>query len=336
MNSKKARVTSQNALLAIILSNVTVLLAAAAVLLYFHMLASHMGLLLLLAVMLAEAVFLIGEFELFIHPIRRLEQMVDPAGIGYPENADELGRGIWRRQQATIDHLIRQVQEAIHNDYTSQMLKSQAEMQALQSQINPHFLYNTLETIRSHALSKKSFDIAEMTEALATLFRYSISRPGEMATFAEEMGNVDSYMIIQQYRFSSRFKIVKEIEDDSILNYRLPILTIQPIVENAIHHGLETKMGPGTVTIRAYSTQSRLVIEISDDGSGMSEERLKEIRQELCGMKAAPGRSPKKHGGIALLNVDRRLKFYFGPEYGLTVYSTRQVGTSVGILLPKI
>jgi two-component system sensor histidine kinase YesM len=287
-----------------------------------------------------QLVILGFEMKQYIDPIRKLEKtaaLIETGHYAEDENYFECLEGA--KNGLAVERLINQVKVAIQSDYTSQMLKGKAEMHALQSQINPHFLYNTLETIRSHAIAQKSYEIAEMTEALAILFRYSISRPGEMATFAEELENVTHYLVIQQYRFPGKFQIVKRIEDESILDYHLPRLTIQPIVENAIHHGLETKMGVGTVTIRAYRTQSRLVIIIADDGSGMDEQQLHKLQEALRSHIGKEGETPgskRKKAGIALINVSQRLKFYFGSEYGLKVYSTQNVGTSVEISLPKI
>jgi two-component system sensor histidine kinase YesM len=297
--------------------------------------------LILLLVLYAIQMVIYGlEVKRYIYPIRKLEKTVAMMEVGtysgdenYFDSLEDSKNGL------AVDRLINRVKLAIQSDYTSQMLKSQAEMHALQSQINPHFLYNTLEIIRSHAIAQKSNEIAEMTEALATLFRYSISSPGEMATFAEEMENVNNYLVIQQYRFPAKFKVIKQIEAEPIMDYHLPRLTIQPIVENAIHHGLETKMGVGTVTIRAYSTQSRFIIEIADDGLGMSAERLNQLQEALRSGTTRNGEQPmskRKNSGIALLNVNQRLKFYFGSEYGLKVYCTQNVGTLVEISLPKI
>lgn len=297
-------------------------------------------LILLIALGVLQMMVLSFEIKHYIYPIRKLEKtaaMIETGHYAEDENYFECLEGV--KSGLAVDRLINQVKVAIQSDYTSQMLKGQAEMHALQSQINPHFLYNTLETIRSHAITQRSHEIAEMTEALAILFRYSISRPGEMATFAEELENVTHYLVIQQYRFPGKFKIDEQIEDENILDYHLPRLTIQPIVENAIHHGLETKMGVGAVTIRAYSTQSRFIINIADDGSGMNEEQLHQLQEALRTNIDKAGEqsvSKRKKAGIALINVNQRLKFYFGSEYGLKVYSTQNVGTSVEISLPKI
>ena len=238
-----------------------------------------------------------------------------------------------------IDHL----QEIFENEYENLLLKTKAEMHALQSQINPHFLYNTLEAIRNQALQRNASEIADMAEALATLFRYAISRPGDLATFGEEIDNIDKYLLIQQFRFRGKFNVVKSFDEDDVnlINYRLPVLTIQPIIENAIHHGLETKTGHGILTIRAFTTQSKLVISISDDGVGMSMHALGQLtaklNENINSLSDVDRYNAKGRGhGIAILNVHRRIKLYFGEEYGLFITSTQGVGTTVEIQLPKI
>ena len=240
------------------------------------------------------------------------------------------------------DRLFAGITELINREQKAQILSTEATIHALQSQINPHFLYNTLETIRSKAILQGNEEIAKMNEALATLFRYNISRPGEMATLADEMENVESYLIIQQYRFRDKFKVVKIFDetDGYLMSYMMPILTIQPIVENAIHHGLENKVGQGEIMIRVFTTQDRLIIIISDDGVGIPEDQLKGMRKKLDGTNgisdmAVKQKKPHK-AGIALQNVHQRIKFYYGEEYGLEITSTEGCGTTVEIHLPKI
>lgn len=238
-----------------------------------------------------------------------------------------------------VNRMMEAVKCASQDEYEAQNLRSQAEIFALQSQINPHFLYNTLDTIRSHALLCDAEDIAAMTESLSTLFRYSISRPGEMATLKEELENVRNYLLIQQYRFPDKVEyLVEGMEDEVILHYPMPILTIQPIVENAIHHGLEMKIGKGHIKLRAIRTEGRITLLVSDNGLGMSEERLEQLRRSLecsqAGQETLSGAGRQKGAGIALANVDRRLKFYYGRQYGLRVRSTLGVGTMVEINLP--
>ena len=213
-----------------------------------------------------------------------------------------------------------------------------ARLELLKSQINPHFLYNTLDTIRSMAIIRDSEDIAQMAESLSMLFRYSISRPGEMATLKDELDNVKNYLVIQGYRFPGKFKYQQRIEDEELLQYKLPVLTIQPVIENAIHHGLETKVGGGQVSVYAYSTQERFIIRIADNGMGMTEQQMDSLRERLSKGRFIyeQDRDLKKRGntGIALPNVNQRIKFYYGDDYGIKVYSTAGIGTIVEIILP--
>lgn len=216
--------------------------------------------------------------------------------------------------------------------------KRQAHYLALQNQINPHFLYNTLEGIRGEALSAGLDSVAQMTEALATYFRYTISNLENLVTLEDELVNIDNYYIIQQYRFGDR--IHQEVDynpEDEILKYKLPKLTLQPIVENAIYHGIEPKMGKGIFRIKIVVTSSRLLITVSDDGIGITEERLNEINQKLHSKSLDYIETDNNSkGGIAIVNVNNRIKLLFGEEYGINIYSTLNVGTDVEITLPLI
>jgi len=226
------------------------------------------------------------------------------------------------------------LKDLIFREYNANIMKKQAELDALQSQINPHFLYNTLESIRGQAITHGMDDIEIMTNALSELFRYSISNKGNLVSLEEELKNVDNYLMIQQYRFNNKFIVVNKVEADT-LSYRIPRLLIQPIVENAIYHGLETKIGKGTVTIKAYRTAKRLVVNIQDDGLGISYDKLVEINEIL--VKGQADIKTKDLGlRIGLINVNERIKLNFGDEYGLRVYSAKGVGTTVEIILPLI
>lgn len=228
-----------------------------------------------------------------------------------------------------IERLSRIMQESNSVDLS----KRQAQYQALQNQINPHFLYNTLESIRSEALISGLESVAEMCESLASFFRYTISNQENIVTMEEEIQNVKAYFYIQQYRFGSRLHLKVEYEEEDInalLKCKIPKLTLQPIVENAIIHGIEQKLGDCTVTICLTLTERSVLIKISDDGIGISADILKEINRRIA--NKLPDGSGK--GGIAIGNVDSRIKLIFGNIYGLTVYSTQGIGTDVEITLP--
>lgn len=233
-----------------------------------------------------------------------------------------------------LNIMIGRLKDLILREYTANMMKKQAELDALQSQINPHFLYNTLESIRGQAITNGMEDIEIMTKALSDLFRYSISKKGNLVTLEEELKNIDNYLMIQQYRFNNKFIIIKKVEADT-LDYRIPKLLIQPIVENAIHHGLETKIGKGTIAIKTYKTAKRLVVTIQDDGLGIAHDKLIEINEILV-KGQADIEIEQSSLRIGLTNVNERIRMNFGDEYGLRVYSAKGVGTNVEIVLPLI
>lgn len=236
----------------------------------------------------------------------------------------------------TMGQAVAELKKSMDREYEAGILKKQAELDALQSQINPHFLYNTLESIRGNALVEGVDEIAEMTEALSTFFRYSISYTDNIVTLAEELENVRNYFKIQQYRFNNRFTLDVILSDENELLFcRMPKLTLQPIVENAIYHGLEGKMGQGHITIRATGTQSRMIIVVADDGVGMDKETLAKIQNRLWdGKELTEDKREKRRSGIAIFNVSQRIALMFGEEYGVTIASTPGLGTEVTLTLP--
>lgn len=232
------------------------------------------------------------------------------------------------------------LEEMLDRNNMVAIAQKESEYLALQNQINPHFLYNTLESIRAEALIAGEEQIAEMTEALATFFRYTISKVGHLVTLDDELSNIENYYFIQRYRFGDRISL--QISYDSgtedgedILMYRIPKLSIQPIVENAIYHGLEKKMGGGLLKIRIQTTDSHLVIMVSDNGIGMDEARLEEVNRKLACLYPSQDESRRK-GGIALQNVNSRIRLLFGDGYGIKVYSRPGAGTDVEMIMPLV
>lgn len=232
--------------------------------------------------------------------------------------------------------IIKNISHFFHDEYSSEMLNKQMQYSALQSQINPHFLYNTLESIRGEALMCDNYNIANMTEKLSRFFRYCISSKGDFVTIREEIANVKDYFYIQRYRFDEKFELeidVKEI----YMEYYIPKLSLQPIIENAIYHGLENLKEGGKVNISIIPTEKNIRIIISDNGIGIKENELIKIREKLCNMECNGNlKEMKKTLGIALYNVNSRIKLCFGTEYGVLIRSTFGMGTDVEVMIPKI
>ncbi|HHW49792.1 MAG TPA: sensor histidine kinase [Clostridiaceae bacterium] len=284
------------------------------------------------------AVFLLFK-KLVLEPVNKVENALVKLVNGKMDIVLDTDQGyFYNPLSVKLNPLISSLRDLIDSQYNEKILRKQIQLNALQSQINPHFLYNTLDCIRGQALVEGVETIERMTKALSNFFRYSISRKENLVSFREELENVDYYLTIQQYRFVDKFNVIKDIDESNcpeILEYKMPKLTIQPIVENAIYHGLETKEEKGTIKISAYMTENRLIINIEDDGQGIKQEMLEAINNSFYSRSRCVFDDESK-SGIALLNVDERIKLFFGEKYGLRLFSTYGMGTRVEIVLPLI
>jgi len=273
-----------------------------------------------------------------VRPYLKTQEMIRLFLEGYALTAAEISDqcAISPSTQLLFD----QLREVLSPAQLFNMNKRRAQYLALQNQINPHFLYNTLESIRSEALLAGLYDMADMTESLATFFRYTIAKVENLVSVEEELQNCETYFSIQQYRFSDRLKLEIQCEPedrDEIYRCRIPKLTMQPILENSIIHGTELKIGTGHLVIYLERTEKRLLIRISDDGIGMDEETLMRINEKLGkGSLGIAKQEQETKGGLALVNVDNRIRLLFGDEYGLHIYSIPDIGTDVEISLPAI
>ena len=220
---------------------------------------------------------------------------------------------------------------------TREMLHRRIELTTLQSQINPHFLYNTLDSIRGEALENGQPQIAKMTEKLSRFFRYCISGQETLATLQDELQHVQDYFYIQKYRFEDRVNLDIQVEEDDLYECYLPKISLQPIVENAVAHGLEDFDGKGLVSIRVKKTESRLYIRIADNGVGMEPEQLKRLNEQLRdGQVKVHLTGTPKHTGIAIKNVNSRIRISFGEQFGLHYRSILGEGTEAEMILPLI
>ena len=272
-----------------------------------------------------------------VRPYQRTQMMMGRILDGYilPDSSLFEKALLTPSMEAEIERL----EQVLKSPEMMDLNKRQAQYLALQNQINPHFLYNTLESIRGEALIAGMDNIADMTEALAKFFRYTITKVENLVSVEEELDNCETYFLIQKYRFGSRLQLhilYEEESRESIMNCKIPKLTLQPILENSIIHGTELKIGTGNLTIQFEQTDKRLIIRISDDGAGMDEQTLAKLNRQLGRGGRALTDQEEKRGGIALVNVNNRIHLLFGEEYGMHIYSIKGKGTDVEVTLPVV
>ncbi|WP_019004858.1 sensor histidine kinase [Cohnella laeviribosi] len=233
------------------------------------------------------------------------------------------------------DKMMKDMDAFIRERYQNRILTLDAQMKALEAQINSHFLYNTLESINSIAEVEEVESIAVMTKALGDMFRYSIKTDSELVPISDELKHVDNYIAIQRIRYEDRIRFDKQIEA-GIENAKMLKLLLQPLVENAIYHGLETKRGKGCVTIKGFARGDRIVFEVTDDGVGMTPEQAMELRKRLAEQPEFARIGERSRQSIGLKNVHSRIALYYGPEYGLSFESAQGAGTTVRIEIPAM
>ena len=237
--------------------------------------------------------------------------------------------------ERTFARLERTTQERIRSQtevYAMQLHLRESELSALQSQINPHFLYNTLECMRSIGLYYESPEIVSISTAMADIFRYSI-KGSPMVALEEELRIIRQYMNIIDVRFDGRFHAETDCTPET-LSCIIPKMILQPLVENAIYHGLEPQKGNGTVTIRARLHNEELVVVVQDDGIGMAPEEVDRLRAALASPNTAIDRSFAKRS-IGLANIAQRIRLFSRDRCAIEIRSRRGEGTSVCIRLPS-
>lgn len=222
-------------------------------------------------------------------------------------------------------HMVDRIQDLMEKVRREEITLRKTELKALQAQINPHFLYNTLDAIGWMCEEERSQDAVEMVNALARLFRISISKGHELIPIGKEVEHARSYLMIQKFRYKNQFTYSFDIEEEC-LPYLCNKITLQPIIENAIYHGINRMVDEGEIRIRIYGEGNHIVFAVSDNGVGMTREQCENI------LKSEPG----DQTGIGIKNVNDRIKIYFGEEYGITIESEPDEGTCVSIRMPKV
>ncbi|MBO4638052.1 MAG: sensor histidine kinase [Clostridiales bacterium] len=224
----------------------------------------------------------------------------------------------------SFGHLVTRIQELMEEVKAEENTLRKTELKALQAQINPHFLYNTLDSISWMCEEGKNDEAVLMVNALAKLFRISISRGHEIITIDKEIQHAECYLQIQKFRYQNQFDYSFEIEEEC-KEYFCNKITLQPLIENAIYHGLNM-IDEGHIKIRIRSDGDDVVMDVEDNGVGMSEDQIKELFLSDITDKR----------GIGVKNVNDRIKIYFGDKYGITIRSELDVGTCVSVRIPKI
>ena len=259
-------------------------------------------------------------------PVSRLQtRMVRIAGgdfsrdpsVEWDHELGDIGRG--------INDLSENVSELMEKRLEDEKQKQDLEYKMLQSQINPHFLYNTLDAIAWMCEDGKNEDAEEMVTALARLFRISISKGHELIPIEKEVEHAKSYLKIENYRYKNKFTYSFEVEE-SCLSYLCNKITLQPIIENAIYHGVKQMIDEGEIWIRIFEDGEDIIFQVEDNGIGMTEEQCREILHK----------EPGDRTGIGIKNVNDRIKIYFGSNYGLNITSELDEGTCVTIRMPKV
>ncbi len=259
-------------------------------------------------------------------PLHKLEKSVKQLDLQYPDKIYVGGPEEIRHLGETLRAMVFQMKKLMDDRVKEQEEKRKNELDALQSQINPHFLYNTLDSIVWMIESERYEEAVEMITALANLFRISLSQGKTIITIKEEFQHAQNYSNIQKMRFKNQFQ-VNFLLDEKLEKYLTIKLIIQPLLENAIYYGMEVTDGDGEILVSGYELDGDIYIDVVDNGIGMPPEQVERL------LTGEPYKR-KRGSGIGLRNVDRRIKLYFGENYGLKIKSEPDVGTKITIHLP--
>lgn len=272
----------------------------------------------LLSILIARAI---------TRPIKKLRDSMKEVEKGnFHEKVDTYGSDEIANLGKSYNIMIQTVEELLETQVKDQEQKRKSELRALQAQINPHFLYNTLDSIVWMAEEGKNQEVVTMTASLAKLFRQSISNEAEEVTLRQEIDYVRNYLIIQKMRYKEQLNYDIQVPE-SILNYFVIKLVLQPLVENALYHGVKYKEGGGTILVDGYETESTVVLQVIDDGIGMDVEELSHIFEKR--------KSTQKTNRVAVRNIHNHIQLHYGKEFGLNFESRKGYGTKVKVILPK-
>lgn len=298
---------------------------------FFEMAVSGIQIFALFIIMLSVCILaFINQFvsKQIAKPIKNLEDSVREIESGNLDiQINEDGSQEIKKLGRTIKSMVSQMRELMDDIVKEQEQKRKMELGALQSQINPHFLYNTLDTIVWMIETERYEEAITIVTQLASLFRISLSKGKTIISIRDEISHAQSYMNIQKVRYKNKFEVKYDI-DEEVYKYATVKLIIQPLLENAIYYGMEFMDGEGIITLRAYM-EDKVYIEVTDNGLGIPKENVEQLLVEN-------NRVQKRGSGVGLINVHQRIQLRFGEEYGLEIESEPDEGTCARICLPKI
>lgn len=239
----------------------------------------------------------------------------------------------------SFNRMVVELRRLIQLNERKERQKREAELRSLQDNIKPHFLYNTLDTIHWMARKKGADEVSEMVESLSKLFRIGLSKGGDIIPLSDELEHIRSYVLIQQTRYQGRLNVNIEADDQAGDFFVLKLL-LQPLVENAIYHGIKARRGPGNIGIDVRVEEDALLLRVTDDGAGMRPERLTELRTKLQhpleAIERQASESEKSGRSYGMLNVQSRLRLAFGEHYGIEMTSEENEGTVVAVRHPLL
>lgn len=263
-------------------------------------------------------------------PIKEMQKVARQYSLGaFDAKVSVHGKDEIAELGNVLNNMSSQLLELISSVTEKERQSNYLELQTLIYQINPHFLYNTLDSINMLARKNDDIQVALMVTNLSRLFRLSLNRGRDVITVREEMMQVTYYLKIQKFRFEEQLEWNINF-DDEILEYRMLKFIMQPLVENAIYHGIKSKNEYGKLTIRGYKDKNMLIFVIKDTGKGMDEDTLTKLYQRINEKK----RDEKENRGYGIWNVNQRIKLYYGEQYGLQIDSIVDKGTSIYIKIP--
>lgn len=282
-----------------------------------------MGLLLLIVIILSY--YIPRSITMPITRISRVTNQVAKGNLSVRAAAESGAEA--RMLSDSLNAMIDKINELLDQVTTEQIRLRKAEFELLQAQINPHFLYNTLDTIVWLAEAGDQKRVVSMVGNLSDFFRTSLNQGKDIISIREELAHVRSYLEIQQVRYQDILRYEITVPED-LYEYKIPKITIQPLVENALYHGIKNKRGQGTITVTGKSKENGFVLYVRDNGIGMTQERLNEVR---AGIQKLSYTGKEIYG---LYNVNERIRLNFGETYGISIESTYGEGTCVSISLP--